>query len=388
MALFGNPQDRFKAVHIAGTSGKTSTAYFIAALLTKAGKKVGLTISPHTEGINDRVQINLIPLPEVQFCKYFSEYMTVFEVSGLKATVFELMVGFAYWVFAKEKVDYAVVEVGLGGLLDGTNVMNQPDKVCVITDIGYDHTEVLGKALVEIVAQKAGIVHPNNTVFMYDQGDEIMDVVREVCEQQQAELHEVWPLEPKELPKSLPLFQRRNWYLALSTYNFLAERDGLKHESQKDLAATTLTRIPARMEILSRRGKTVILDGAHNAQKMQVLAESLRARFPHARFTVVFGLVRSRNFRLRTSVEAILGLGGHMILTSFDVNQEFRRVSVDPARVAEHCHLLGYDDWEVIADPHEAYHAAFERPGDIVLVTGSFYMIDQLRTSIFHKRHA
>lgn len=384
MQYFGNPQDTFKAVHVAGTSGKTSTAYYIAAMLSATGKRVGLTVSPHVDGVNERVQINMSPLSEARYCTLFGAFMTKFQSSGLHATVFEILVSFAYWVFAKEKVDYAVIEVGLGGLLDGTNVINRPDKTCVITDLGLDHTEVLGKTISEIASQKAGIIHPHNQVFMYDQGDEIMDVVREVCDQQQATLHEIWQLQPHELPSQLPLVQRRNWYLALNVAQSTIEDDTLTPLTSEQLATTTTTRIPGRIEIIERGNKTVVLDGAHNAQKMEMLAKSLKQRFQGARFTVVFGLVRSKNFRIRTSVESILPLGAHIIITSFNVGQEFQRISTDPAKVAEHCHMVGYDNWEIIADPFEAYAAALASDqSDIVLVTGSFYLLDHLRSVIW-----
>lgn len=387
MNALGNPQDSYKSVHIAGTSGKTSTAYYVASMLVAAGKKVGLTVSPHINEVNERTQINMVPMDEGVFCAYFSEFMTLFHQHHLKATYFETMVAFAYWVFAQEKVDHVVIEVGMGGLLDGTNVISRHDKVCVITDLGIDHTLVLGKTIEEITAQKAGIIHPYNEVFMYDQGDAVMDIVREVCEQEQAELHEVWPLAPGQLPSKLPLFQKRNWYLAFVVYRFIADRDKMKMLSQKKLASTTDTLIPARMQILSRQGKTIILDGAHNSQKMDMLTQSVRERLPGKRIVIVLALVHSRDFRVKTRVESLLALGGHVIITSFSVTQDFNHRSVDPAKIAEHCHMLGYDNWEIIADPRAAYRAALKRDEEVVLVTGSFYLISQLKTALFHARH-
>lgn len=386
MEHFGNPQESFKVIHIAGTSGKTSTSYYIASMLTAEGKKVGLTVSPHVEGINERAQINMVPLDEAAYVKYFQEFMHALEEGGLRATYFELLIAFAYWVFQKEGVEYAVIEVGLGGLLDATNVVMRPDKVCVITDIGQDHTEVLGKTTAEIVAQKAGIIRPHNTVVMYDQGEEIMSVAREICEQQHAELHEIWPLKPKDLPVSLPLFQRRNWYLALSVFNCLVERDGVEPLDQQQLAASSQVQVPARMEMIMRAGKTTVMDGAHNAQKMVALAQSMMERFPGSTMTIVLALVRSKNFKVRTRLEAITGIADRIIITSFEGTQDLMRECVDPAKIAEYLHLKGFSGWEIVADPVEAYKTALQGDSDVVLVTGSFYLIDEIRPYILNKK--
>src|SRR5690606_38872097 len=121
-------------------------------LLAAAGQKVGMTVSPHVYEVNERVQINTKPLAETQFCRELSRFLNIIQSSGVRPTYFELLVAFAYWEFAEQGVDYAVIEVGLGGLLDGTNVVARDDKVCIITDIGFDHTSVLGKTLSAITA--------------------------------------------------------------------------------------------------------------------------------------------------------------------------------------------------------------------------------------------
>ena len=153
MEHLGNPQNQLRVLHVAGTSGKTSTAYYCAALLKEAGKKVGLSVSPHVDTVNERLQINGQPMPEAEFCKVLSEFLDVVAESGIKPSYFELLVAMTYWEFARQKVDYAVIEVGLGGLRDGTNVIERADKVCLITDIGLDHTEILGHTLTKITGE-------------------------------------------------------------------------------------------------------------------------------------------------------------------------------------------------------------------------------------------
>jgi dihydrofolate synthase/folylpolyglutamate synthase len=379
MDALGNPQNSYKVIHVAGTSGKTSTSYYMAALLKAAGKKVGLTVSPHIDEVNERVQINLKPLSESAFCREFSVFLNLVDKTTLNPTYFELLVAFAFWEFAREKVDYAVIEVGLGGLLDGTNVINRADKVCVITDIGLDHTQVLGETITAITAQKAGIIQPHNKVFAYEQNDEVMDILREVTAQLQAELHEVWPLKTSELPKNLPLYQRRNWYLALITYDFLSKRDGLPGLNEAQLAQTTQTYIPARMEIVAVGKKTLVLDGAHNAQKMHALVGSMKQRFKGQTCAVMFGLVQSRTSRTVSTLEEISSLANHLIITSFDTEQDLRKVSVDPIKTAKLCDKMGYTSYEIINVPEQALKNLLQRPEEVLLITGSFYLLNHIR---------
>ncbi|MCA9326649.1 hypothetical protein KC976_03555, partial [Candidatus Saccharibacteria bacterium] len=160
MDHIGSPQEKIRVVHVAGTSGKTSTSYYAAALLRAAGLQVGLSVSPHVDQINERLQINGQPLSEAEFCQVLTEFLNAIKDAPVKPSYFELLTAMAFWEYARRGVDAAVMEVGLGGLLDATNVISRRDKICLITDIGLDHTEILGDTLVEIAQQKAGIIQP------------------------------------------------------------------------------------------------------------------------------------------------------------------------------------------------------------------------------------
>lgn len=380
MTVLDNPQDSLQIVHVAGTSGKTSTAYYTASLLRQCGVKVGLTVSPHIDQINERLQIDMIPLPEAEYCKYLGEFMDIVVASKLRPTYFELLIAFAYWVFAKQKVDYAVIEVGLGGLLDATNVVLRPDKICVITDLGLDHTDILGRSVTEIAAQKAGIIRRNNVVFMHEQDEAVMDVIREVCDQSHATLHEVWELPNRVLPNNLPLFQRRNWHLAWSVYQFLVERDGLPTLSAEQLATTTTTYVPARMELVSlKHGKTLVLDGAHNAQKIRALVESLKRQFPKATFAVLLSFAHNKDAQLNQSIKELSRIADYMIITSFGSSNASYKSSVNLIKIAEQCHVVGYDSWASVTDNNEAFAKLQKRPESVLLMTGSFYLLHELR---------
>lgn len=373
MEYLGNPQDRLRVVHVAGTSGKTSTAYYAAALLRAAGKKVGLTVSPHVDEVNERVQINLTPLAEPMFAERFGEYLELVQASGVTPNYSELFVAFALWEFAAQGVDYAVVEVGVGGLLDSTNVTTREDKVCIITDIGFDHMHLLGAILPEIAAQKAGIIQLHNAVFCYDQAAEVTEVIRRQAAIKQADLHVLTAVPGAVLYSFLPLFQLRNFGLAYSAFQYIAERDGLPMLAPAAVAAAARTVIPARMEVYELHGKTLIIDAAHNEQKFQGLCKSVRARYGKQPIAALVRLgIENDDARMVGSCAVLAENVQHTIITKA-VDDD------DPERVAAVCSAAGCESIEVIADPQAAFTALLGRSEPIVIVAGSFLLLNHIR---------
>lgn len=381
LAQLGNPQDQLRVLHIAGTSGKTSTAYYAAALLQSAGATVGLTVSPHVDEVNERLQINLQPLPEADFCQALSRFLPLVAASGLEPSYFEVMVALAYWYFAEQHVDYAVVEVGLGGLLDGTNVIEREDKVCIITDIGLDHTEILGDTLPQIARQKAGIITPHNQVFMYDQGGGVTDVVAETCRRQAATLLLVETGEPVAAA-ALPPFQQRNFGLARRAVEYVLERDSSHALSLSQLQRAARITIPARMERFTVGDKTVIVDGSHNSQKLGVLSDNIRASYPDVPVATLAAFVAGNDERWQGGLLPLLGLSERLILTSFRTEQDVPKQSVAPQRIAAFCRLQGYEHAAVVESPAEAWRQLRDGPEPLLLVAGSFYLLNHIRPLI------
>lgn len=378
MAHLGNPQNKLKVVHVAGTSGKTSTAYYCAALLQAAGKKVGLTVSPHVDTINERLQINGQPVPEAEFCAALGEFMDLVAESDVQPSYFELLVALAYWEFARRGVDYAVVEVGLGGLLDGTNIVERADKVCVITDIGYDHTEILGDTLTKITVQKAGIVQPGNEVFMYKQDKDVMSVVQRVVADQQATLHVLHGQDSIEHP-DLPLFQQRNLGLAAQTVNYVLRRDFQQSLERSALYRAAETRIPARLERRQVGGKTVIIDGSHNQQKLTTLFESIEQLYPDQPVAVLCAFVGGNRERWQGGLRLLAERAEHIIFTEFHSQQDMPKTSVAATELNEFCKELDNTESEVITDPAAAYQTLLARDEPLLIVTGSFYLLNHVR---------
>lgn len=382
MQLLGNPQDKLQVLHIAGTSGKTSTAYYLSALLAASGKTVGLTVSPHVDSVTERVQINNKPLADRVFCKELTEFLVIVKKASEPPSYFELLYAFALWVFARQDLDYAVVETGMGGLFDATNVVTRPDKVCIITDIGLDHTHILGSTLPEIAAQKIGIVHDHNEVFTYDQSREVMQVFKDWVSKHHAQLNITTPEAERRAVQldftGIPHYQERNWLLAYKVYRYLMEQDNLKSLTSEVLRRTLQTRIPARMDIRTWQGKTIIMDGAHNVQKMTAFLDSFTGLYPHTKPAVLLALKHNKDYE--GVADLIATVAARIIVTTFSSSQDLPVEAMDPqvlARVFDTRIPV-----EIITDPLAATRALLKSPEPIGVITGSFYLISEIRSTI------
>lgn len=381
LELAGRPHERLRIVHIAGTSGKTSTAYYMAALLHAGAQKTGLTISPHVDGVNERVQIDGQPLTPAEFGRELGEFLDMVEAAGQSPSYFELLFVFALWVFVRRGVKYAVVETGVGGLLDATNAASRPDKVCVITDIGFDHMNVLGDTLPEIAAQKIGIAHEGNPVFMYRQDEAIMRVVRAWTADHGAELNELeqTALEKTNAPLALFGYQRRNWLLADRAYRYLEKRDKLQYLTRQVLRETQTITIPGRLETRQIDGKTIVMDGAHNKQKMLACLDGFRKLYPDVKPAMLLSLKEGKEYEELAPLLA--PFASKIIVTSFDTTQDSQAISMDTQALAEALKQADAANVSIEPDLHDAWQALLAAPEKAALVTGSFYLLSQLRNN-------
>lgn len=383
MARLGNPERKLRVIHVAGTSGKTSTSYYTASLLHAAGKTVGLTVSPHIDVISERLQVNLEPLSEAVFCSVLSEFLELIESVEPLPSYFELLIAMAYWYFAKLGVDYAVIETGFGGLHDASNICQNPNKVCVLTDIGFDHTHILGNSLEQISLQKAGIMHPGNQAFTFEQNPDVISVFESYAKSVDAALH---VLKQRRLTESvqdngefthLPTFQQRNWTLAFGVYQYIAKRDDLLNLSMAQLAATMQTRVPGRMDIWIIDNTQLVMDGAHNEQKIKAFAESFAAAFPGVKVPILLGMKQGKEYA--DVLPLLRPLASRLILTTFDINQDLRSRPIDPQVLAGQARLDGFSDVLVEPNTAKALQAILEEKPNMAIVTGSFYLLANIR---------
>ena len=367
--LAGNPQDRLQVVHVAGTSGKTSTAYYIARLLHAGGAVTGLTVSPHIESITERVQINSQPLSEKEFCKYMSEFLPLVTADQHDLpSYFEVMMVFSLWVFDKRGVEYAVIETGLGGLHDSSNICRRADKMCVITDIGIDHTHVLGNTVEEIAAQKAGIIAPENTVMMHHQSDSVMNVIAKHAKEQGARLVTL-------SQQRYASYQDRNFMLAKTVYGEIAKRDELPDITSQSLETVRRITVPGRFETVTRRGVNVLRDGAHNEQKMEALVKTLTAAYPGQKWAVVLAMKQSKDYE--TVIRLLAPVTSRAIATRFELSQDLPIRSIDPSVLRSEFgkYNIQCDEKPTVAASVDAFIDQHERH---ILVTGSLYSLSQV----------
>lgn len=376
----GSPQDQIPMIHVAGTSGKGSTAYYASQLLSESGYTVGLVMSPHVSCVAERTQINSQLLPEDEYCRYLESFIEVITTIDTELTYVEFLNIFSYWLFAKIGVDYMVVEVGIGGRLDTTNVTSRVDKVAVITDIGLDHTDLLGDTLPKIAQEKAGIIRAGGSVVMHSQAPEVMQVVRQAASDKGAEFIEVG--EDLVTSAPLPSYQIRNGSLALAAVN---RRLAIDNKPPVTIAVVDRAFghvVPGRFERIEVNGVPTLLDGAHNPQKIQAFAEAYRLAYPETPCIIVAAFGKNKTDSVDQSFSILRTLSSHLIVTEFTVEGAGTKGSLDCTMLSGVAQEAGFGDVITENNPHAALAQATEwahAQDGMVIVTGSFYLVSMLR---------
>jgi len=375
LETLGGPQNQIPAIHIAGTSGKGSTAYYATSLLNRAGYSTGTLVSPHIASVAERSLINGQPLPERKYLHYFQAFANLYVAHNLHLSYFEFLTIFSFWLFKEMGVDYIIIEVGIGGRLDTTNVIFRSPTVRVITDIGLDHTELLGNTLTEIAQEKAGIIHQSDSVVMNRQASEIETIIRQHAESQHSQFSIASPIIDDFL-KILPDFQQRNWtlaYRAVEKRLALDKKPPLPKESLKKSVHIT---IPGRLEKRNVDGVNIIFDVAHNPQKIRALVDSLRKLYPDKKpiFVVAFG--QNKHSSLTESLAIIDNLAQLAYATTFSANYGKNHRNVPPENIQ---HLMK-SSAKIEQNPATALAKAIKKArqlGTYVVVTGSFYLVSE-----------
>ncbi|TYP97335.1 dihydrofolate synthase/folylpolyglutamate synthase [Tenacibaculum adriaticum] len=284
-----HPERKFKSIHVGGTNGKGSTSHMIASILQEAGCKVGLYTSPHLKNFTERIRINGEEIPQGKVVEFITENKTFLKKQGL--SFFEMTVGMAFDYFAEEKVDIAVVEVGLGGRLDSTNIITP--EVSVITNIGLDHTQFLGETLPEIAVEKAGIIKENVPVVIGERQSEIEGVFKTKAIVNNAEItfasDDNWVYKTDLLGD----YQKNNTKTAVAAIQKL---EGFKI-SEENITKGLLnvvknTNLKGRWQILQENPK-IICDTAHNKEGLQYVIQQLKKE-KFERMHIVLGVVSDK----------------------------------------------------------------------------------------------
>ena len=382
LGRLGNPQEKLKFVHIAGSNGKGSTAAMLASVLTAAGLKTGLYTSPHLWRFHERFQVDGVPIPGEELVEIAVQVLAAAE----DETEFELMTAIGMVHFLRSKCDIVVLETGLGGRLDSTNIIPSPE-AAVITHIGLEHTELLGDTLDKIAAEKAGIIKEGCSVVLYEQGFDLYGLFEEICRFRYSRLALAGSpvvlssgLEGQTFtyrgsgPYHIALLgehQISNAAVVLETVKVLRQR-GWEISEAALARGLEEARWPGRLE-LAWNSPNVILDGGHNPQCMEALARSLRGLYPEKKLLFLTGVLADKDY------PAMMG-------ELLPLAKEFFTITPDSPRAMSAQELADYlrgrggraAPCGTVREALDQALAAAE-PQDVVCVTGSLYMIGEVR---------
>jgi len=404
LALRGNPHLKLKVIHIGGTNGKGSTIAFLKNMLVKMGLRVGVFSSPYLIHYTDQIAINEESIPEARLETLMVDYRSLLEgehAHDLQGTTeFEIITAIAYDYFASEQVDVAIMEVGMGGLLDSTNVC-QPI-LTGITTIGLDHVALLGDSLEAIAEQKAGIIKQGVPLVTGHIVPEALDVIDQIAEEKQAarivygrdyqvsNQKSVVTGEVFDYTSSLRqgrfqtgllgLHQIENAGMAIALLDTFCKEDGRELASNHLLAqALEETSWPGRLEIVSR-DPLLILDGAHNPHAIKALLATLQERFADYRKEILFTCIKTK--ALEDMLDLLETLSNTKItLTHFEDGR-----ATDKALLKESAYSrnLNYQSWQEFLDKKLSEN---EEKKTVRIITGSLYFLAQVRTYLMERKN-
>lgn len=352
LSRHGSPQDQFATVHIAGTNGKGSTVNYLRTLLQANHLKVGTFTSPHLESHYDRIRINDQWIPVDLFYQYYLEIAQ--EIEDVHLNMFEVDFYIACRYFQDQKVDIALIEVGVGGRLDATNTLHHP-LCCAITSIGLDHQEYLGNTKEEIAKEKAGIIKHGVPIFLGNLEDGPKQVIQTIAKQQNAK---VYPFQPQNLYIHPTHYQNHNIAVAYAIYNKLKEFYSLTLSQEEIQYCFQHANWKGRFEHFQIGDCQVVLDGGHNLHAMQAMIDQNEV------FDVIL-FCGMKDKPVNQMTQMLKNIGEKLIVTQ-----------IPYPRCAPV--MMYADEFEKIEDPNEALFACLQM-GKRILIIGSLYFVSYIR---------
>lgn len=433
LSLLDNPQGSFKSIHIAGTNGKGSTSAMIASILKAAGLRVGLFTSPHLVSFTERIRVNDIEITEAEVVELTKEIRGIIvgsrksEVgsqgpdskletlptgrqarnSKLNPTFFEFVTAMAFLHFRRRGIEWAVIETGLGGRLDATNIL--APEVCAITNISYDHAEFLGETLREIAAEKAGIIKEGVPVASSTQEPEAMRVIYAKAEEKRSRLF-VYGKDFVSRPRNIDMHgitfdyegreslddlraplcgihQVENASLAIKTLELIMEKEPITYAPVREGLAHA--RWPGRLELMKNAGDgcDILIDGAHNPAAAKALAESLREYFApfYDRIILILGMMADKD--TGGIMRPLLPLASEITFCAPDYAR-----AASPEKLAADARTLGFES-AIMSSVGKALDLAINRAAAgsvsggraLIVITGSFYTIGEAKAHLGHE---
>ncbi len=383
--MLGDPQDSFKSIHVAGTNGKGSTANYLKNILHAAGYKTGVYTSPYVVCFNERIGIGDAYIPDETIVRYANFLHDLWDryyaETGDSITFFEIVTLMCFLWFRDEKIEWGVIEVGLGGLFDATNVI-LPEASC-ITNINFDHMKQLGNTLESIALNKLGIVKPYKPLVTTEDKDQLLPLFRTHCHEKHSpcifvdaaratdvkigeETSFTWNGERYDL-RLTGAHQVKNAALAIETIRLLAEKQAIDVTPRNIYDGLRRTTWPGRFEIFNHR---IILDGAHNIGAFETLEPAVKAVFPGKRVKCFFAMMKDKDHK------AVIGL-----LDRFVDEFHFTAIDYHRAATAEELYLESSHPRKFVHPDCDAafFELARLEDDEVLLVCGSLYFIAEIR---------
>ena len=403
LELLGKPQNSFKSIHVGGTNGKGSTSAIIASILEAAGFKVGLYTSPHLEVFNERVKVNGVMISDSDVAKLITRIKPIFEEmlslpQPMPLRFFDIVTAMAFKYFEEREVDFAVLEVGLGGRLDATTTVNP--LVSVITNIGYEHVNILGPTLVDIAGEKAGIIKPCRILVTATDNESVFDVFKRKANALNCRVirvgydtsykklysnmtHQTFRLESinGEYPKlEIPLLGDHQVINAatavaavesLKYYEIIIGRESIEEGLKK-------VYWPGRLEIIKTH-PLVVLDCAKDAEATEAVRKSIEKDFIYGKLISVVSMSSDKN--IPGMMMNICSISDYLILTKHSVMNR----AADTDRLAAETEKYG-KPYEIIVNREDAFKRALElaKPEDMVLIIGSVFLAGDARSYLLN----
>ena len=365
LAELGNPQERYKSIQVAGTNGKGSVASFIASILTESGYKVGLYTSPHLLEPTERITLSRKPISQKNFASLITSLIPIIEKrvagTGVPLTYFEVLTAAAFQYFAKEKIDFLVAEVGMGGRLDATNVLKP--LACVLTPISLEHTEYLGHTLAAIAQEKCGIIKKGSLVVSSPQRREVADVIKDVCVKKNVPLYWVSPCIGKFQIENAAVAEKV--IEALSSFGFRINKKSVKKGLLK-------TKISGRLQILAQK-PLIIYDVGHNPGAVRALCEALRD-ISSQKYIFIYGCLKGKD--AQQIIKIIAPMTKILILTK--PKSKRAREPEELLQIAKE--VLSEKKIKVISNPKLALRFVLkDKKKEPVCIFGSFYLASSFK---------
>ncbi len=375
LSALGNPQDKIKTVHVAGTNGKGSVSAYITATLHEAGYRVAQYSSPPLTDVTERLIVNGHPISIAILDKALLRIKQVSAELSVAPSHFEAVTAAAFLIMQEEQVDWAVIEVGLGGRLDATNTITKPE-LSVITSISLDHTEILGDSIAAIAAEKAGILKSTVPALVGRVSSEAREVIAHMAKRVTA------PLEFLDVPESADY---------LSHNRLLAVRAAEKLGISAEVIARGLARAqwPGRLErigasIAGGKSVDVVLDAAHNPDGIEALLSWVGSKEGVGEIVFLVSILERHDWR--KMLDALLNFAKDLEQKGASVELIFTRGSAEQGAVEPESMQDHVQRGEAVTDPHEALRAALalaaKRKNSLVIVTGSIYLLGMLRPEL------